>query len=81
MTAGHKFIRLHSRLHHDVFTITLDSSFDGKAVEKEGLFFSGKRHEAGTGLQSVTAMARKHGGDTRFEGNGKGFLLSVYLHL
>lgn len=81
MTEGHKFIRLRSRLQYDVLTITLDNSFDGKAVEKEGLFFSSKRHEVGTGLQSVTAMARKHGGDARFEVNGKVFLSSVYLHL
>jgi len=68
-------------LQYDVLTITLNNSFDGKSVGKEGLFFSGKRHEAGTGLQSVTAMARKHGGDIRFEVNGKVFLPSVYLHL
>jgi len=79
MTEGHKFIRLRSRLQYNILTIAMDNSFDGKAVQKDELFFSSKRNEVGTGLQSVTAMAEKHGGGARFEVNGKVFLSSVYI--
>lgn len=81
MQEGHKFIRLRSRLQYGLLTITMDNSFDGKVQMEDGKFVSSKRAEIGTGLQSVTAMAEKHGGSAAFETDGKVFLSSVYVRL
>ena len=81
MTEGKKFIRLHSRLQYETLTITMDNSFDG-AVNKQGeRFVSSKRNELGTGLASVSAMAKKRGGGTSFEADGLVFLSSVYVRI
>ncbi|WP_053956387.1 sensor histidine kinase [Inediibacterium massiliense] len=81
MTDGHKFIRLHSRLQYETLTITMDNSFDGKFIENDGKFVSRKREDIGTGLTSVTAVAEKHGGGSRFEVDGLVFLSSVYVRV
>lgn len=81
MAEGKKFIRLHSRLQYETLTITMDNSFDG-AVNKQGeRFVSSKRNELGTGLASVSAMAKKRGGGTSFEADGLVFLSSVYVRI
>jgi sensor histidine kinase regulating citrate/malate metabolism len=81
MTEGRRFIRLRSRLQYGVLTIVMDNSFNGKALKKDGKFLSSKRDEIGTGLQSVTAMAEKHGGGAGFEADGLVFRSSVYVRL
>jgi signal transduction histidine kinase len=81
MTEGRRFIRLRSRLQYGVLTIAMDNSFNGKALKKDGKFLSSKRDEIGTGLQSVTAMAEKHGGGAGFEADGLVFRSSVYVRL
>lgn len=81
MTEGHKFIRLHSRLQYETLSITMDNSFDGKFIEKDGKLVSRKREEIGTGLTSVTSVAEKHGGGARFEADGLVFLSSVYVRI
>lgn len=81
MTEGRRFIRLRSRLQYGTLTIAMDNSFNGRAVRKDGKFLSSKRDEIGTGLQSVTAMAEKHGGGASFETDGLVFLSSVYVRL
>lgn len=81
MTEGKRFIRLSSRLQYGTLTITMDNSFDGKTVKRNGRFISSKRDEVGTGLRSVTAMAEKFGGGTNFETEGTVFLSSVYVQI
>jgi signal transduction histidine kinase len=81
MTEGHKFIRLRSRLQYGTLTVTMDNSFNGVVSQKDGKFLSSKRNEIGTGLQSVSAIAEKHGGGASFETDGMVFLSSVYLRL
>ncbi|MEG0594608.1 MAG: GHKL domain-containing protein [Christensenella sp.] len=81
MTEGDKFIRLRSRLQYETLTVTMDNSFNG-AVSKSGeKFLSSKRNEVGTGLASVTAMAKKHGGNASFESDGLVFQSSVYVRV
>ena len=81
MTEGHPFIRLRSRLQYGMLTVAMDNSFNGNVSKKDGKFLSSKRNEIGTGLQSVSAIAEKHGGGASFETDGKVFLSSVYLRL
>ncbi|MEG0933467.1 MAG: ATP-binding protein, partial [Lachnospiraceae bacterium] len=81
MTEGDKFIRLRSRQQYETLTVTMDNSFNG-AVSKSGeKFLSSKRNEVGTGLASVTAMAKKHGGNASFETDGLVFQSSVYVRI
>ncbi|WP_051280334.1 sensor histidine kinase [Anaerovorax odorimutans] len=79
MTEGHKFIRLNSRLQYEILTITMDNSFDGKFVKKDGKFVSRKRRKLGIGLDSITSVTEKHGGSARFEADGLVFKSSVYV--
>ena len=60
-------------------TFTMDNSFDGIYEEQDGVFFSCKRGGEGTGLSSVRAIARKYGGDARFEARENVFMSSVYV--
>jgi len=78
-THGERFIKLNSRIHKDTLTITMDNSFDGNYKEQDGVFFSRKRDGEGTGLSSVRAIARRYGGDARFEARENMFISSVYL--
>ena len=79
MGGGEKFIRLNSSLEYGILTITMDNSFNGKAIVRDGNFYSSKRPAApGIGLSSIQAMARTYGGDARFEVQGTTFLSSVY---
>ncbi len=82
MTEGRKFISLRSRIQGSSLTITMDNSFNGKAIQqKNGKFLSSKRSEVGIGLQSISAIAEKHGGGTRFEADDSVFLSSVYVQI
>ena len=56
-----------SALEYGVLTIAMDNRFDGKAVVRDGIFFSSKRVGApGIGLTSIRAVARAYQGDARF---------------
>ena len=80
MAEGEKFIQLNSSLEYGVLTITMDNGFDGKAVEKDGVFYSSKRTDTpGVGLSSIRAVAKAHHGDTRFEADSRVFRSSVYM--
>ncbi len=81
MSEGSMFIRMNSRLEHEMLTITMDNSFDGRFTEKGGRLFSNKRNDFGVGTASVAAVAAQHGGGARFEADGLVFLSSVYVRL
>ena len=81
MTEGRKFIRLHSTAHLGILTVTLDNSFDGQARQMDGKFRSSKRDDFGVGLASIQAVARRRGGDARFEPDGRVFRSSVYVRV
>ena len=81
MDSGRKFIRLGSRVQHSLLTVTMDNSFNGKAQQVGDRFRSSKRDSLGIGLASVTAMAKKAGGNAEFKPDGTVFLSSVYLNL
>ena len=79
MGPGPRFVRLDGEIRSGVLTITMDNSFDGQAVREHGRYRSSKRSEPGVGLTSIQAVARKHGGDARFETEGTVFRSSLYL--
>ena len=81
MTEGRKFIRLNSTVHLGTLTVTMDNSFDGQVRQENGKFRSSKRDDFGVGLSSIRAVARKRGGDARFEPDGRVFRSSVYVRV
>lgn len=74
MTQGKKFIHLNSHLEHGDLTIAMDNSFDGQIRIEKGKYFSSKRDDFGVGLTSIRTMARKYGGDARFEAEKNVFI-------
>lgn len=81
MTEGRRFLRLVSAVHLDTLTVTMDNSFDGHADFDGERFRSSKRDDFGVGLGSIRVVARKRGGDARFEPDGRVFRSSVYLRV
>ena len=81
MAGGGGSIRLGSDIHLDILTIAMDNSFDGQVRMENGKYRSSKREDFGVGLASIQSVARKCGGDARFEADGSVFRSSVYLHV
>jgi hypothetical protein len=78
---GERYIHFRSRIQLNTLTITMDNSFDGKAVRSGDLYRSSKDHTHGIGLSSIRAAARMHSGDALFESEDKVFHSSVYMAL
>ena len=76
-----RFLKLSSRLRYGKLFITLDNSFGGDFVKKEGVYLSSKREGAGIGLSSIEAVCGEYGGYAKFEGDGEVFRSSVVLLL
>ncbi len=76
---GPRFVHLDGEISRGVLAVTMGNSFDGRTFREGGRFRSSKRAEPGVGLSSIQAVARKHGGDARFEADGAVFRCSVYL--
>lgn len=76
---GPRFVHLDGEISRGVLAVTMGNSFDGRTFREGGRFRSSKRAEPGVGLSSIQAVARKHGGDARFEADGAVFRSSVYL--
>ena len=81
MSEGRKFIRLNSAVHLGTLTITMDNSFDGQVRQENGKFRSSKRDDFGVGLSSIQEVARKCGGEARFEPDGRVFRSSAYVRV
>lgn len=54
-------------------------NFRSSAWRRDGKCLSSKRDDFGVGLSSIQAVARKRGGDARFEPDGRVFRSSVYV--
>lgn len=81
MTEGNKFVTIKSTFDLGRLTIIVDNSFNGEFRESKGCFYSSKRNEIGTGLSSVTAIAKKYHGSTRYTPENNTFMSSAYLNL
>lgn len=81
MKAGRRFICIGSEMQYGVLTITVDNSFTGTVQKRNGAFLSSKREGEGTGISSVAMVAKRHGGNARFESKAGVFQASVYLRV
>ena len=81
MAEGRRFITLRSAPRQGLLIITMDNSYGGSVREENGQFYSSKRESFGIGLSSVRAVARKYGGEARFEYDGAVFSSSVYMKI
>ncbi|MDI9497693.1 MAG: GHKL domain-containing protein [Bacillota bacterium] len=81
MTGEERFIHVNSRLQYGVLTIAVDNRFEGDLRRQDGVFLSSKREGEGIGLSSVSAVAKKHGGNAEFEVRDTVFRASVYVRL
>lgn len=74
-----RFIKLFSYVEENSLTITMENSFDGTFLERDGIFYSTKREGEGIGLSSIYTVAENNGGDARFETKDNVFYSSVYV--
>lgn len=74
------FIRIQSRLQYGILTITMDN-YCLCAVQMPNGLFQSEKPGGGTGLASIRSIARRYGGDARFEWKEHTFLSSVYLRM
>ncbi len=74
-----RFIKLCSYIKAGMLYITMDNNCDGNIHMENGAFISSKRNEIGTGINSITAIAKKHGGDAKFNVKGDIFESSVCI--
>ena len=76
-----RYIKLNSRTHYDMLTITMDNSFNGQIKKQGNKFISSKRNEYGIGIASIQSLAQKLEGDTNFTTKDNVFLSNVYVKL
>ncbi|MDR2964253.1 MAG: GHKL domain-containing protein [Treponema sp.] len=82
-----RFIKINSKVAGKMLAVTIDNSFDG-VLKKEGSEFLSRKHEgqgaypvSGIGISSVKSVAKKYGGETRFEVKDNIFQVSILLRL
>ena len=76
-----KYINIASVIQGEMLAITMDNSFDGKAIKIGDNFCSSKRNDFGIGISSIRSIAREKGGNARFEYDDKRFSSSVFLRI
>ena len=81
MNGADKFIRLRSQTRNGLLVVTMENSYNGKIEKVGNRFLSSKRREYGIGLASVQSVAREHGGEAEFGGDGKTFTSRLYMKL
>jgi sensor histidine kinase YesM len=78
---GERFIRIKSIIIGDMLAVTIDNSFDGILNQNNNTYQSRKHNGEGIGISSVKAVARKYGGDAKFESKANVFQASVILRV
>jgi sensor histidine kinase regulating citrate/malate metabolism len=83
MEKGEKFIKLISNHHLSKLIITMDNSFNGVFIKKNGVIISSKDDSVGLGVSSVETLAKGHGGSSHFEPDKHSdiFHSSVYFEI
>lgn len=76
----HPFLKMRSRCADGILTVTMDNSCSRIRRGADGSFLS-TREGGGLGLSVITALAKKHGGGSRFETRDGVFYSSVYIRL
>ena len=81
MNEGPKKLTFRARVQGELLAVTVDNTYDGKVRFYRGKYLSSKRDAPGTGLQSVTSVAKRHGGEALFESGGTTFRSNVYIRI
>ena len=81
MKEGPKSLKFRARIQGELLTVIVDNTYDGKVRFYRGKYLSSKREALGTGLQSVTSVARRHGGEAVFESGGTTFRSNIYIRI
>lgn len=76
-----RWIQLQSRIYAQKLILIMKNSYDGFYSCKDGMFYSRKRPEKGTGLASVESVAHKYHGLVDFQPEDNCFVSAVYLLL
>lgn len=73
-------VKVQAHLHtQHMLLLSVENTFEGKIIEKDGTFQSSKRKGMGVGIQSVRHIAEKNGGYSRFFYEGGSFHANVML--
>lgn len=77
---GDREIRVMAKREHNIVLITVDNTFDGVLLKKDGQILSKKRKdEEGIGLGSMKKICEKYGGTCEFRSQGNRFEASFFL--
>lgn len=76
-----RFIRVRAQTQNEFLVITVDNSFDGIANKKDGVYLSRKKKDSGFGLESASAIAKKHNGDVEYRNDKSVFYSSVLIKI
>lgn len=77
---GKREIRVMATREHSIVLITVDNTFDGCLLKKDGKILSKKRKdEEGIGLVSMKKICEKYGGTCEFRSQGNRFEASFFL--
>ena len=79
---GERYITVASEKNQEILLLTVDNSFDGMILKKEGKILSRKRNnEEGIGIQSMRQICEKYNGTCRFEADKNQFEASFMIHM
>ena len=79
---GKRYISIAAQRENKLLLLTIDNSFDGVLLQKEGKILSKKRKdEEGIGIRSMKQICEKYGGTSRFQADGSRFEASFMLPL
>ncbi len=80
---GRRLIRFGAEVRGDYLVMNMENGFDGKCVEKGGVFFSRKRgfDSEGVGIASIRAVVERYGGYAEFVPKGVTFESAVVVRL
>ena len=77
---GERKIRVMAKKEHNIVLITVDNTFDGVLLRKDGKILSKKRkNEEGIGIGSMKKICEKYGGTCEFRCQGNLFEASFFL--
>ncbi len=74
-------IKLHILQQGNMLAVTVDNSFNGEVLQKDGVYLSTKPKHSGLGLSSIMDIAEKYCGGTEFRHENKTFFSSIMLKL
>ena len=77
-----RYISIAAQRENKLLLLTIDNSFDGVLLQKEGKILSKKRKdEEGIGIRYMKQICEKYGGTSRFQADGSRFEASFMLPL